>query len=85
MDSDKRICKKCNLGEVEDEKHVIMTCPNYENDRKKLLYHLNEAFPLFEQLDEQNKFIFIMQCHDWEATHALSEMLLAVQKGRGSL
>ena len=29
--------QKCDLGEVEDEKHVIMTCPNYENDRKKLL------------------------------------------------
>ena len=24
-DSDKRLCKKCALGEVEDEKHAIMT------------------------------------------------------------
>ena len=52
---------------------------------KKLLDYLPEAFPLFEQLDGQNKFIFIVQCYDWEATQALSEMLLSVQKVRESL
>ena len=84
-DSDKRLCKKCALGEVEDEKHVIMTCPKYENDRRKLVDYLTEAFPFFEQLDGQKKFIFIMQCYDWEATDALSRLLLSVQKTRGSL
>ena len=85
-DSDKRLCKKCAQGEAEDEKHVIMTCPKYENDRRKLVDYLTEAFPFFEQLDGQKKFIFIMQCYDWEATDALSRgLLLSVQKTRGSL
>ena len=63
--------------------NVITTYPNYENDRKKLLDYVTEAFPLFEQHDGLNKFIFII--HDWEATQALSEMLSSVQKVRGLL
>ena len=81
----KRICKQCDLGEVKDEEHVLMICPKYQSYRKDLLDHLTEAFPPFDQLDTYNKFLFIMQCHDWEATHALSTMLSSIQKVRGSL
>ena len=82
---DKRICKQCDLGEVKDEEHVLMICPKYQSYRKDLLDHLTEAFPPFDQLDAYNKFLFITQCHDWEATHALSTMLSSIQKVRGPL
>ena len=32
------------LGEVGDE-HVIMTCPNYANDRKNPFDYLTKVFP----------------------------------------
>ena len=81
----KRLCRNCNLGEVEDEEHAVMSCPKYEAVRKKILVTLTEAFPFLEYLSIHEKFIFIMHCHDWEVTDALSKILLAIQKERGSL
>ena len=33
---DQRICKICDLGEIENEYHFIMTCPEYESARMEL-------------------------------------------------
>ena len=30
---DQRICKICDFGEIENEYHFIMTCPEYESAR----------------------------------------------------
>ena len=30
-----RICTHCSQGAVEDEKHVIMTCPRYTKERER--------------------------------------------------
>ena len=73
------------MGEIEDEEHAIMTCPKYELYRKIMLNTLTEASPYFENLNKHEKFIFIMQCQDWEVTDALSKMLVGLQKERGSL
>ena len=32
-----RICKYCNMGKVEDEKHVIAECPAYECERESFM------------------------------------------------
>ena len=82
---EKRLCKHCNLGHVEDEEHVIMSCPKYDLARKDMLDNLLETFPHMEQANNHSKFIFIMQCHDYEATDALSKMLMYVHKERGSI
>ncbi len=85
VEMNRRLCKNCNMGEIEDEEHAIMTCPKYELYRKIMLNTLTEASPYFENLNEHEKFIFIMQCQDWEVTDALSKMLVGLQKERGSL
>ncbi len=84
-EKDKRLCRNCDLGEVEDEEHAVMVCPKYNPARKIMIDTLIEAFPCFQDLTKNEKFIFIMQCRDSEVTSALSKMLLSLQKERGSL
>ena len=85
VEKEKRLCKNCSSGEVEDEEHVVMTCPKYDHARRTMLNSLTEAFPPLENLTKHETFLFIMQCHDWEVADALSKMLAAVRSGRGSL
>ena len=64
---------------------TCMSCPKYDLARKDMLDLLVETFPHIEQANNHTMFIFIMQCHDYEVTDALSKMLLYVSKERGSL
>ena len=65
--------------------YMIMCCPKYEADRRNILITLTEAFPVLEHWNPQEIFIFMMQCHDWEVTDALSKILSTIQKERGCL
>ena len=85
VDPNARICKYCDLHEVEDESHVLMICPNYEQGRIKLFKSLSESFPSFQFLDEIKQFIFLMNCNDAVVTHELSIMLSHIRNVRGSL
>ncbi len=38
----KRLCRNCNLGKVEDEKHLLFVCPNTQKGRE----HFCLALPL---------------------------------------
>ena len=79
----KRQCK--NLGEVEDESHVLLSCPKYELDRKLMINSLKEAFLHLELSSDKDKFLFIKECNGSEVTLALSKMLSAIKRTRGSL
>ena len=85
VEKEKRLCKNCSSGEVEDEEHVVMMCPKYDHARRTMLNSLTEAFPPLENLTKHETFLFIMRCHDWEVADALSKMLATVRCERGSL
>ena len=79
-----RICKQCNL-ETEDEEHIILRCPMYTSVRNKYLLKMHEIFPLFNHLNERDKFLFTMSCQDYEITSILSKLLDEIKKIRASL
>ena len=41
---EERVCQLCDSGEIEDEKHFILTCDRYTNQRQILFRHLNPSF-----------------------------------------
>ncbi len=82
---EERICKLCNLGEVEDEKHALMNCPMYSVQRKNMLEELFEIFPALPALSVNEQFVFIMTCQDYEVFKPLCKMLEAITVLRGSL
>ena len=58
---EERVCNHCN--EVEDESHVLMYCPLYDDIRNELMATLNETNPSFQDLSVQDKFIQLMSNH----------------------
>ena len=50
-----RICKQCNLNEIEDEYHFLMICPKYTLLRQ-------EFFKIRTSMNLPNNFIDIMMC-----------------------
>ena len=85
VEANQRLCRNCDLKEVEDEEHAITSCPKYKNDREMMFNFLAETFPHFTNLNNHEKFLFIIRCHDYEVTDSLSKMLRATEEKRGSL
>ena len=44
-----------------------------------------KTFPHFTNLNNHEKFLFIIRYHDYEVTNSLSKMLRAVEEKRGAL
>jgi hypothetical protein len=80
-----RLCTHCNLNDIEDERHVLLACPSYAKGRSKMLDELGEIFPMFHQVGDEHKYIFIMQCTDSEVAQILASMLEHVNEKRGNL
>jgi hypothetical protein len=38
-----RLCKQCNLSEIEDEEHFLINCPKYSLHLKELFRKLNNS------------------------------------------
>ena len=38
-----RICKQCNLNVVEDEVHLLMECPLYDDIRSTIQHHISNV------------------------------------------
>ena len=54
-----RLCKFCYNG-VEDECHVLLSCPLYDDIREDLFHHVLQCNPDFNELSNEEKFVFIM-------------------------
>ena len=54
-----RICKFC-AGGVEDEFHVLLVCPLYDDIREELFQYVIKCNPYFYELCNEEKFVFIM-------------------------
>ena len=82
---DKRLCKNCDMQKIEDEEHVLMLCPKYQQPRQYMLYSLIDTFLGLKDLNDAERLIFIMKCCDYESTNLLSKMLDQVSLLRGTL
>ena len=84
---EKRLCKLCDLKEIEDEKHVLMSCQNYSTIRRETFESLNNIFPGLPEVHvcEAEKFIFLIQCKDYELFSHVVVMLEGIEKIRGCI
>jgi hypothetical protein len=57
---DQRICQLCNSHAVEDEKHFLLQCPLYEDQRQALLQRASTLNEHFENLNYVDKMIYLM-------------------------
>lgn len=55
-----RLCKFCNLAQVEDETHFISVCPLYKQERENLYKVAAKESKHFLNLSSENKFVWLM-------------------------
>ena len=57
-----RLCTMCSMGEVEDEKHLILQCPTYAAERSEFLRKMQSILAL-DTSSQDNLFNVIMSCN----------------------
>ena len=59
IDRCNRICSMCNLGELEDEAHVLLRCDLYNDVRQNMISYCKQ-FIDFDSLTDAEKLCFIL-------------------------
>ena len=65
-----RFCKSCSLGVVGDEKHFLLQCPKFDNERECMFHDLSEFIDINNNYDFKT-FLFLIQymSGDLEVAH----------------
>ena len=74
---EERLCTVCTNRKCEDEYHFIMECDLYKNKRGELFNTIHKLYPNFNEIDNYNKFRFIMGCDNEEIIHKLGKFISA--------
>ena len=81
--SENRLCRQCNLGKVEDELHLVVECPLYEDERKALYDVVEKACPThFVSHNHEQKFLYIMSSEDSLVYNALAKFVYSAMSKR---
>jgi hypothetical protein len=56
-----RLCVLCNTNNIEDEKHFLVVCENYSKDRDKLYAKVRDKMPMFDVLNNDEKFVILLR------------------------
>ena len=76
---DQRFCPYCP-GEIENEEHFFTKCTAY--DRAPLFNRITLKVPQFGNLDDHNKFVYIMTQADDEVTNDIAQEVYGWVKKR---
>ncbi len=75
INSEDRICRNCNIDEIEDECHFICVCSKYQNERDKLFNYMEEYCLDFKDLNGFKKYVAVMSCQDKKIIKTLGEYI----------
>ena len=85
IEAKERLCQICQTNEVEDEKHLLLSCPKYDSHRKIMLKKLFDIFPDLSTLNKDELFHFIMKCDDCEVFNLMDHLLTKIIEIRGNI
>ena len=71
-----RVCRLCNLGEIEDTTHFLITCPTFNNLRCKLFNECTNYHPHFFSLTPLQKCLFTLSYPSKQITDLIYDMYL---------
>ncbi len=72
---EQRICRHCDLQQIEDEKHFLMMCPKYLHVRETFLPRFDALIPSFTELSDSEKMPFLLGEDDNTAALAAKYVL----------
>jgi hypothetical protein len=69
---EERICDMCDSLDIEDEFHFLMKCKIYEKKRTELVEYISVHYPMFKELSDHHKFIWMMNILDEKIIQAVA-------------
>ena len=63
LQENQRLCPFCD-NKIENEQHFVIECPTYNVLRQKLFYDITENNNEFNELNEYEKFCFLLTAQD---------------------
>lgn len=70
-----RICKSCDLNQVEDEIHFLSSCSLYNSERDIFFQYVTDKVHNFNSLDASSKMIWLMTCEDLDIIDAFANFV----------
>ena len=80
-----RTCDTCNSGMVGDERHLICICSTMKSHRNELYKEIAKFNQDFTELDDMEKFSYIMKCDNSDFVGPLSKFLQEIMSIRDTL
>ena len=59
-----RLCLYCSNNTIEDEKHFVVQCPFYSEERKQLFKKVHSINPSFVHMSDDEKFVYLFCSND---------------------
>ena len=77
-----RKCNLCDLEEIEDEKHFLLSCSKYKLARVEFLEKIYKIFPDLRILNNEEKFVWLMASKNPDVMKTLAEFITRNMKIR---
>ena len=81
LEREERKCPNC-MNVVEDECHFIINCPLYNDNRSELIQEISKTCLNYDQMNDMQKFIFIMTNENTDIIKQLAKYVYTSMKKR---
>jgi sorting nexin-29 len=77
-----RLCTICDLGECENEKHFLLTCPAYKDERKEVFKFISISNKWFTGYSDDEKLVWILSNEDPQIMQKVAKFIYENMKVR---
>ena len=72
---DQRLCTKCSMNVIEDEKHTLFECLSFVTERENMINVIQRHCINFSHLNNENKLLWVLNCENIEVLSAVCELV----------
>ena len=70
---EERLCLVCKRNCIEDEKHFLIDCTEYESLRQQLYFHISENDATFINLTDHDRTLHLLRLDNDKTSHIIAK------------
>ena len=70
---EERLCLVCKRNCIEDEKHFLIDCTEYESLRQQLYFHISENDATFINLTDHDRTLYLLRLDNDKTSHIMAK------------
>ena len=70
---EERLCLVCKRNCIEDEKHFLIDCTEYESLRQQLYFHISENDATFINLTDHDRTLYLLTLDNYKTSHIIAK------------